>query len=72
MLSYYLKCRKNTESKTTEAVRTKNGRIMLLSKCVVCDSKNSKFKQQEASGLLSSLETKSPLNKFPLLDLLLF
>ena len=45
---------------------------MLLSKCVVCDNKKSKFKQQEASGLLSSLETKAPLNKFPLLDLLLF
>ena len=45
---------------------------MLLSKCVVCHSKNSKFKQQEASRLLSSLETKSPLNKFLLLDLLLF
>ena len=29
---------------------------MLLSKCALCDSKKSKiFKQQEASGLLSSL-----------------
>ena len=40
-----------------------NGRIMLLSKCTVCDSKNSKFiKQQEASGLLSSLGIKAPLS----------
>ena len=70
MLSYYLQCRKNTGSKTP--VRTKKGRIMLPSKCVVCDSKKSKFKQQENSGLLSTLETKSPLNKFSLLDLLLF
>ena len=53
-------------------MRTKKGRIMLPSKCVVCDSKKSKFKQQENSGLLSTLETKSPLNKFSLLDLLLF
>ena len=31
----------------------KNGRIMLLLKCVVCDGKKSKFiKEQEASGLL--------------------
>ena len=30
MLSYYLKCRKNTESKDPRVVRTKNGRIMLL------------------------------------------
>ena len=32
MLSYCLKCRKNTESKNPKAVRTKNGSIMLLSK----------------------------------------
>ena len=30
MLSNYLKCRKNTESKDPRVVRTKNGRIMLL------------------------------------------
>ena len=57
MLSNCLKCRKNTESKNTNAARTKNGRIMLLSKCAVCDSKKSKFiEEQEASGLLSSSE----------------
>ena len=56
MLSYCLKCRKNTESKNPKVVKTKNIRIMLLSKCAVCDSKKSKFiKEQEASGLLSSL-----------------
>ena len=49
MLAYCLKCRKNTESKIPEVVRTKNERIMLLSKCVVCNSKKSKFcKEQEA------------------------
>ena len=31
--------RKNTESKNPKVTRTKNGRIMLLSKCAVCDSK---------------------------------
>ena len=40
---------------------------MLLSKYAVCDCKKSKFiKQQEASGLLSSLEIKTPLSKIPL------
>ena len=44
-------------------MRAKNGRIMLLSKCAVCDSKRSKFiNEQEASGLLSSLGTKTRLN----------
>ena len=43
MLSYCLKCRKNTESKNPNAVKTKNERIMLLSKCAICDSKKLKF-----------------------------
>ena len=72
MLSCYLKCRKNIESKNPKVVRTKNGRMM-LSNCVVCNSKKSKFiKEQEASGLLSSLGIKTPLNKISLLGHLLF
>ena len=69
MLSYCLKCRKNTESKNPIVTRKKNpGRIVLLSKCAVCDSKKLKFiKEQEASGLLSSLGIKTPLRKVPLL-----
>ena len=46
MLSYCLKCRKNTESKNPKVVNTKNERIMLLSKYPVCE---------KASGLLISL-----------------
>ena len=73
MLSYCLKCRKNTESKNPKVVRTKNGRIMLLSKCAMCDSKKSKFiKEQEASGLLISLGIKTPLSKIPLVSPLVF
>ena len=49
MLSYCSKRRKNTESKNTKVARTKIGRIILLSKCAVYDSKKSIFiKQQEA------------------------
>ena len=59
-LPYYLKCRKSTESKNPEVVRTKNGRIMVLSKCAVCDHKRLKFiKEEEARGLLSSLQIKT-------------
>ena len=51
----------------------KTRRIMLLSKCVVCYSKKSKFmKQKEASGLLSSLKIKTALNKILLLGPSLF
>ena len=40
---------------------------MLLSKCEVCDSKKSKFmEEQEASGLLSTLGIETPLSKVPL------
>ena len=58
MLPYCLKCRKNTENKNPKV-------IILLSKCVVCDSKKSKFsKEQEASEFLSSLGIRHLLIKF--------
>ena len=61
------------ESKNLKVARRKNGRLMLLSKCAVCNSKKSNFiKTQEASGLLSSLGIKIPLNKTPLSGSLLF
>ena len=73
IMSYYLKCRKNTESKNPKVVRAKSGRIILLPKCEVCDSKKLKsIKEQEASELLSRLGIKTPLNKIPLLGPLLF
>ena len=56
MPSYCLKCRKNTESKNPNVVKTENGRIMLLSKCAVCNSKKLKFiNEEKATGLLSNL-----------------
>ena len=73
MLSYCSKCTKNTENKNLKDVRTKKGKIMLLSKFEVCDSTKSKsIKEQEASGLLSSLGVITPLNKIPWLGPLLF
>ena len=64
MLSYNWKSGKNIESKNPKIARTKIRRIMLLSKCALCDSKKLKFiKEQETSGLSSSLEIKTPFNK---------
>ena len=72
-MSYCLKCRKNTESKNPKVARTKNERIMLLSKCKVFDTKKSKFiKEQESGRLLSSLGIKTILSKIPLVGPLLF
>ena len=46
---------------------------MILSKCTVCNTKNVRFiKEQEASGLLSSLGIKKPLSQIPLGGPLLF
>ena len=67
-----LKCRKNTESKNPKVVKTKNGRMILLSKCAVCDSKNSKFiKDKKASVLLIISGIKASLTKIPLVGPLL-
>ena len=73
MISYCLKCRKNTESKNQEVAWTKNRRILLLSKYAVCDSAKSKcVKEEEAGGLLSNLVIKTPLREIPVLVPMLF
>ena len=63
MLSYCLTCRKNTESKNPWIEKIKNGRVMLLSNCAVCEGKKSRFiKEEEASKLLvNMLGTKIPV-----------
>ena len=97
ILLYCLKCRNNTESKNPKVLKTKNERIMLLSKCAVYGSKSTAWKmskyrgflgpyfdtfkqtqgksrfikEQEASGLVSSLGIKTPLSKIPLVGILL-
>ena len=50
---------------------TKKGRIMLLAKCTVWDSKKSKF-IKGPDGLLSSWGIKKSLSKIPLVGPLLF
>ena len=73
MLSYCLKCKKNTENINPKVSKTTNGKTMILSKCAICGSKKSKFiKEQQAKGLLSNLGFTTPLNKIPLLGDILF
>ena len=73
MLSYCLKCRKNTENINPKTSRTSNGKTMILSNCAICGSKKSKFiKKQEANELLSTLRIKTPLSRIPLLGNVLF
>ena len=67
---YAEKIKKNINPIVSE---TRNGKTMLLSKSSVCYSRISRFiKKQEARGILSSLDLKTPLRKVPLLgDILL-
>ena len=68
MLSYCLKCRKNTENINPKVLKTTNVKTMTLSKCAICGNKKSKFiKEQQAKGLLSNLGLRTSLNKIPLL-----
>ena len=64
MLTYCLKCKRNTGNKDSKMIKTNNGGVILSSKCAVFGSKKSRFmKEQEAEGLLSNLGIKTPLSK---------
>ena len=64
MESYCLKCRKNINPQVSS---TSNGKIMILLKCTICNSKISKFiTKQEAKGLLIKLGIETLLSKIPI------
>ena len=70
MKTYCVKFR-NTENLNSKIFKTKNGRLIMQSKCAECGFKISRFvKEQEAKGLLSNLGIKTPLSKIPLLNVL--
>ena len=56
-------CKKDIESVNPEVSKTSNGKIMLISKCSMCNNKPKLFEKQEAVGLLNKLEIKTPLSK---------
>ena len=72
MKTYCLKCKKDTHNIHPKMVKTKkNNRLLMQSKCSVCETKKSRFvKKQDAKGLLSNLGIKTPLNKILLLNVL--
>ena len=73
MESYFLNCKKYTKKVNPQVSSTSNGKLMILSKCAICNSKKSKFiNQREAKGLLSKLGIKTPLSKIPILGDILF
>ena len=73
MKSCCLNCRKDTENINPKASSTSNGKAMILSQCVICVTKKSRFiKNQEAKGLLNNLGLRTPLSKGPVLGDILF
>ena len=73
MESYCLKWKKHTKNIHAQVSSTSNVKLMILSKCEICNSNKSKFiNQQEAKGLLSKLGIKTPLSTVPLPGDILF
>ena len=65
--------KKNTDNINPRVLKTKNDKTMISSKCTIRGSKKSRFiKKQEASGILSNLGLKTPVNKISLLGDILF
>ena len=70
-ITYCLSCKKDTKNIDPRVAKTKNNRLMMLSKCAICGKKKFRFiREQQAKGLLSNLGIKTPLSKVPLLNLL--
>ena len=61
-ITYCISCKKDTRNIDPKVVKTKNNRQMMLSKCSICNNKNSTFISQ-GSGLLDSLGLNKPQNR---------
>ena len=48
MLTYCIKCKKNTENVNSNVLKTENGKTMLSSKCAAYGSKKSKFMKEQS------------------------
>ena len=73
MESHCLKCRKYAKNIDPQVSSSSNGKLMILLKCAICNSKKSKFiNKKEAKGLLSKLGIKTPLSKILILGDILF
>ena len=54
MNTYCLSCKKDTGNINPKAIKTKNNRKMMLSRCSICNNKKSTF-VSEGSGIFDSL-----------------
>ena len=71
MNTYCVKCKKDTENIDPKMFRTKSNRLIMQSKCPVCEIKKSIFvKEQEGKGLLNNLGIRTALSKISLVNVL--
>ena len=71
MKTYCVKWWEKTENLDSTIFKTKNGRLIMQSKCPDCGIKKSRFvKKQEAKVLLNNLGIKTLLSQIPLLNVL--
>ena len=59
MNTYCLSCKKNTKNTNQKMVETINNRLIILSKCTICNNKKSTFTSQ-GSGFFNSLGSNTP------------
>ena len=71
MESYCLKCKKYTKDINPQVSSSSNGKLMILLKCAISGSKNSKFIKKQDT-ILSNLGIKTPLSKITVLGHILF
>ena len=62
MNTYCLSCKKDTKSIDPKVIKAKNNRKMKLSRCSICNNKNSTF-LSEGSGLFDSLALNTAQNR---------
>lgn len=67
-MRYSLKCKRNAKHENPIVSKTSNRRRVFLSKCMVCNSKISRYiNGQEATGFLSQFVIKNRFSEIPLL-----
>ena len=47
MMTYCIKCKRNTKNIDAKMIKTKNGRLPLSSICVVCGGKKLRFMKEQ-------------------------
>ena len=61
-ITYCLSCKKDARNIDPKVVKTKNNKLVIISKCSICNNKKSIFISQ-GSGMLDNLGLNTPQNR---------